>query len=243
MFQISILNIGYVLPDGTHLFRNLNFSIQQEKVGLVGDNGSGKTSLLRLIQGLVLPASGQVQVDGKLAVVRQVRSHDLAQQVDEFLGVAPRLRALFKVLAGIGTAQDLALLDDDWDLEARIQEVMAQAGLAHIQLDRRLHSLSGGELSRLALAAAWLRNPDFILLDEPTNHLDADSRARLCEMVRATRAGILVASHDRGLLREMDAIVELSPRGLHRYGGNYDAYRTQKDREQAAAREQAGSRV
>jgi ATPase subunit of ABC transporter with duplicated ATPase domains len=113
---------------------------------------------------------------------------------------------------------------------------MNRAGLSHIDLDRTLSSLSGGELSRLALASAWLRNPDFILLDEPTNHLDADSRTRLRDMVRATRAGVLIASHDRDLLREMDAILELSPRGLHRYGGNFDAYRVQKEQEQEAAR-------
>lgn len=235
MFRISIQNLGYAWPNGQSVFDNLTFTLQKEKIGLVGDNGSGKTTLLRLIQGLLVPASGRVEIEGKMAVVRQIRTFDPEQSVAAFLGVAPKLHALWRILGGVGTEGDLTLLDNDWDLELRIARAMTDAGLESIGMDRVLQSLSGGELTRLALAAAWLPEPDFILLDEPSNHLDAESRSRLREMVKKSRSGFLVASHDRALLREMDAILELSPRGLQRYGGNFDAYEEQKEKEQAAA--------
>lgn len=235
MFRISIQNLGFAWPDGQSVFDDLTFSIQNEKIGLVGDNGCGKTTLLRLIQGLISPASGRIEVVGKLAVVRQTRTVDPEQTVVDFLGVAPKLHALWRILGGVGTEADLALIDTDWELELRIARTMTEAGLDGIGLGRALGSLSGGELTRLALAAAWLQEPDFILLDEPSNHLDAESRMRLQEMVRNSHCGVLVASHDRALLREMDAILELSLRGLQRYGGNFDAYQEQKEKEQAAA--------
>ncbi|HHG85094.1 MAG TPA: ABC-F family ATP-binding cassette domain-containing protein [Bacteroidetes bacterium] len=237
MFQISVHHLSYGLPDGMPLFTDLNFSLQQQKVGLVGDNGVGKTSLLQLILGKRKPLSGTITVEGSLAAVHQQRTLVPAQKVAEFLGLADRLNALQRILAGEGSAADLVLLDDDWELEARISSTLGLAGLAHIGLGRQVCSLSGGELSRLALAAAWLSAPDFILMDEPTNHLDLASRKRIYEMIASTQAGLLVVSHDRELLRQMDHIIELSSAGIQHYGGNYDAYYAQKAQEQAAAAE------
>lgn len=94
-------------------------------------------------------------------------------------------------------AGDLATLDDDWSLEARIAAEFQRLGLAHVGLDRQMGTLSGGETTRIVLAAAFLKSPDLIILDEPTNNLDQGSRQALYGAVRGWSGGLLIVSHDR----------------------------------------------
>ena len=101
-------------------------------------------------------------------------------------------------------------------------------------------TLSGGQRSRAALAALILAQPEFLLLDEPTNNLDRDGRRVVADLIRGWTGGAIIVSHDRELLEEMDAIVELTSLGATRYGGNYSAFRQRKDTElDAAARDLA----
>src|SRR5262249_49843906 len=141
---------------------------------------------------------------------------------------------------GAGLPGDLELLDDDWTLEARLEAVLHRLGLAHLALDRQLHTLSGGETTRVVLAALFLPGPHLLLLDEPTNNLHPHSRQALYEAVREWPGGLLIVSHDRELLGLMDRIVELSPHGLRVYGGNFAVYTAQRDAEAAAAQRELG---
>jgi ATPase subunit of ABC transporter with duplicated ATPase domains len=127
-------------------------------------------------------------------------------------------------------------VEEDWDLEARITAVLDRLGLGRLSLERRLETLSGGETTRVLLAALWLRRPALLILDEPTNNLDRPSREVLYAALRDWPGGLLVISHDRELLRLMDRIVELSAAGARVYGGNFDAYAARRDAEEAAAR-------
>ncbi|CAK9063329.1 Putative ATP-binding protein YdiF, partial [Durusdinium trenchii] len=134
---------------------------------------------------------------------------------------------------GEATAEELA--NADWTLEARLDAALAGMDLDR-PLDTRLSSLSGGQRTRAGLAALMFAEPDALLLDEPTNHLDSAGRRCVIDALRAWQGCVIVASHDRALLREMDAIVELTTLGARSYGCNYDNYREMKAAELASAK-------
>src|SRR5690606_29478304 len=131
-----------------------------------------------------------------------------------------------RVLAGEGSANDLSLAD--WSLEDRIETALGDVGLPGLDADRPAASLSGGEQTRVRLAALLLEEPDLLVLDEPTNHLDAGGRAAIAGLLARWKGGAVVVSHDRTLLRRMDRIVELSGLGVTVYGGGYDLYADRK---------------
>lgn len=220
-------------PDGTLLFDNLNLAIGRERTGLVGRNGVGKSTLLRLISGEQPPAEGAVVHAGTVGVLAQRDEPGPDDTVARTLGVAAPLAVLKRILAGEGTVDDLNAAD--WTLEDRLNEALAQVGLTALDTDRLTATLSGGEQTRLRLAALLLVRPDVILLDEPTNHLDADARRLVADVLDRWTGGAVVVSHDRTLLRSMDRIVELSSLGAKTYGGNWDLYADRKAAEQDAA--------
>ncbi|RZL05041.1 MAG: ATP-binding cassette domain-containing protein, partial [Rubrivivax sp.] len=152
-------------------------------------------------------------------------------------GVAPALTALRRIAAGSTTQADFDAVGNDWDVESRLQQVLHAHRLGHLSADTPAHTLSGGESMRVALAAAWLSEADFLILDEPTNHLDGASRQAMTDQLRQWPRGLLVISHDRELLATMTRIVELSSLGLRSYGGNYAAYADAKAVEQASAQQ------
>ncbi|MFW2342036.1 ABC-F family ATP-binding cassette domain-containing protein [Brevundimonas sp.] len=220
-------------PDGRTLFENLDLSLARERTGIVGRNGTGKSTLLDLIAGDRAPAEGHIAHTGTTARLRQDAGAVPGQTVAAALGVEAAFARLGRILAGEGTADDLS--DPDWTLEARLAEALAAVGLDGLSLDREATTLSGGERTRLELAALDMSGADLILLDEPTNHLDVEGRAQVVERLSRWPGGAVVVSHDRALLRHMDRIVELSPLGSTIYGGNYDLYAERKAAERAAA--------
>ncbi|QHT70111.1 ABC-F family ATP-binding cassette domain-containing protein [Rhodocytophaga rosea] len=235
---ITVQQLSYQLPSGQTLFHNLTFTIAAGKTGLTGDNGTGKSTLLQLISRNLQPTIGTITIEGNIAALPQDFSLFSAHSVAQVLGVDKQLEALHHILSGLGTEQDYFILDDAWDLEERIENLLQQANLSHISLQKAFYSLSGGEMSRLLFASLLWKEPDFILLDEPTNHLDTPSREAFYQMISTYKRGMLVVSHDRQLLRIMDKTLELSTQGLKLYGGNYDFYQAQKEIEQAAAAQQ-----
>jgi ATPase subunit of ABC transporter with duplicated ATPase domains len=220
-------------PDGVTLFDNLSLTFGAERTGVVGRNGAGKSTLLRLISGDDAPAEGVVARTGSIGVLDQRYDPAPNETAAQTLGVAEDLDIIARVLAGDGTADDLA--EADWTLEARLGEALAAVGLSRVALDRLTASLSGGEQTRLRLAGLMLAQPDLILLDEPTNHLDVEARALVAEVIGRWDGGAVVVSHDRNLLRRMDRIVEVSALGVAIYGGGYDLYVARKAAEREAA--------
>jgi ATPase subunit of ABC transporter with duplicated ATPase domains len=232
MPSIQLQNLSLQTPDGRDLLQNLDLSFGLERTGIVGRNGTGKTTLLRAIAGELAPKSGSVAVDGRIGVLRQTVSADSAT-VAEVLGVTDALARLARIDAGDGIADDFDRAD--WTLASRIAQAMASVGLPDLGLDRRIDTLSGGQRTRLSLAALLLDQPDFLLLDEPTNNLDADGRAAVAALLAGWTGGALVVSHDRALLRNVDRIVELTSVGVKVYGGNWDAYQARQALDLAAA--------
>jgi ATPase subunit of ABC transporter with duplicated ATPase domains len=233
--------LTYSLPDGRALFQDLTLSFGRERTGLVGPNGSGKTTLARLLAGELTPTGGTVQRRAALAVLPQEFRPPPHAPMAVVLRIDARLAALERMEAGEASVADLEVVGDDWDLPDRAAAVLARLGLGHLPLDRPVGALSGGEGTRVALAGLALGHPDFLLLDEPTNHLDAASREALYAFVTGWSGGLLCVSHDRALLRRMDRMVELSGLGVRIYGGNYDAYRSLRSAEDAAAERELDS--
>jgi ATPase subunit of ABC transporter with duplicated ATPase domains len=231
--SIVISDLSWSWPDGTALFQNLKLSFGPERAGLVGRNGTGKSTLLRLIAG-ALP-TGAITVAGRLAVLRQSVQVREGESIADLFGVAGALALLRRAEQGLATANDLAAAD--WTLEARLMAALSRLGLEAAPATP-LASLSGGQRTRAGLAALVFAEPDFLLLDEPTNNLDRGGREAVAGLLAEWRKGAIVVSHDRELLEGMDAIVELTSLGATRYGGGFSHYRAQKALELAAAGQQ-----
>lgn len=230
---LSLRSLSYATPDGRDLFDGLTLAFGRERTGLIGRNGVGKSTLLQLLAGTLEPKAGSVSRHGSLGALRQIVQVAPDETVADALGVGARLARLARIAAGLGDLDEVA--DDDWTLEARLTEALARMDLTGIGFDRPLATLSGGQRTRLALAALVVDPPDLVLLDEPTNNLDRDGRDAVARFLSDWRGGAVVVSHDRELLRRMDRIVELTGLGATVYGGNWDLYADRKAREIAAA--------
>jgi ATPase subunit of ABC transporter with duplicated ATPase domains len=230
---ITLSGLAYRTADGRELFSDLNLAFGSERTGLVGRNGVGKSTLLKMMLGDLAPAEGAVARSGRLGVLRQSLMPPLGVVLADLLGVAEGLARLARIEAGQGSEDDLA--HADWTLEERMTQALADVGLAGLDPARSAASLSGGEATRAALAALLIEAPDLLLLDEPTNNLDVAARRLVADVLAGWRGGAVVVSHDRGLLRRMDRIIELSSLGVRIYGGGYDLYAERRAEERANA--------
>ena len=237
--SIIIRDLSYAHPDKEILFRHLNLTINRgEKIALTGNNGCGKSTLMRIVAGELSPSDGTIHRPEHLYYVPQHFGQYDDMTVAQALGIDRKLEALYSILNGDASEAHFATLADDWTLEERVHAALTAWGMDGTPLTRPLNGLSGGEKTRLFLAGMELHAPDAILLDEPTNHLDARGRERLYEFVKRTSAALLVVSHDRALLNLLPAIGELSANGLTLYGGNYDFFKEQKSIRLNALQEQ-----
>ena len=236
--SISVSHLSWFTPDGDIVLDDLTLDFGPERTGLIGRNGVGKSTLLRLLAGDIPPATGTVRIQGTTSTLRQVVQIGAHETVADLFGVSAELVLLRKAEAGQGTMGELA--NADWTLEARAGEALAQLGL-DVPLDTPLLRLSGGQRTRAALAGAVFAQPDFLLLDEPTNNLDHNGRRAVYDLLQGWRSGAIVVSHDRELLEMMDAIVELHSLGASRYGGNWSHYLERQAVDLAAARHDLAS--
>ncbi|MBI5622334.1 MAG: ABC-F family ATP-binding cassette domain-containing protein [Elusimicrobia bacterium] len=221
---IIFRSVDFEWPNGVLVFKGLSLSLETgRKYGLIGPNGVGKSTLARLAQGELTPTSGGIERDSLVSYFTQFEA-----QPD--VPVKERIEGLWAEVAR-EDAQTVAAL------QARVAPESSCA------------DLSGGEWTRVRLLRALASGADFIVLDEPTNNLDRDARQSVLEFVRTTARGLLVISHDRELLGEVDAILELSNRGLAVFGGDWAFYEKERGRERArlardlsaAARERDGA--
>jgi ATPase subunit of ABC transporter with duplicated ATPase domains len=228
-------DLSFAWPDGTPVCTGLDLAIGNGRTGLVGVNGAGKSTLLKLIAGILRPTSGSITVGSDLGYLPQHLPLDAARRVDDVLGIARTRAALLAIEGGDADVRHFDAVGDDWDVEERARAQLDRLGLPHVDLDRTVGTLSGGESVLLGLAALLLRRPDVLLLDEPTNNLDASARERLYDAVQGYPGVLLVVSHDRVLLDLVDRIVELLPDRARAYGGNLSAYLEVLEQERATA--------
>ena len=234
MPSITLSALSWAKPDGEHVLTDLNLAFGPERTGLVGRNGVGKTSVLHIVAGLLRPDAGTVAIEGRVALARQMLSAGADETIADVFGATEALAVLQRAQKGEARLEELE--NADWTVEERIMSALARLGL-DARADTPLMQLSGGQRTRAALAAAIYAEPDFILLDEPTNNLDRDGRRSVIDLLSGWRSGAIVVSHDRELLEEMDAIVELTSLGAKRYGGGWSAFQEARAVELEAARQ------
>ncbi|UZD60937.1 ATP-binding cassette domain-containing protein [Brevibacterium sp. JSBI002] len=208
---ITVSELDYRLGDDTEIFSRLTATIPADLVGLVGDNGIGKSTFARILAGRLRASSGTVTGADGAVYIDQLLPHS-TQRVDAALDIAPVRQALGRALAGEATGADFDLIGDDWDIEERALAALSELGL-HLSvsdLDRSLSSFSGGQATRIGLARAALVGDTWLILDEPSNNLDEDGRTLLTTLLTDRRGPTLVISHDRTLLTHMTSITEMT---------------------------------
>jgi ABC transport system ATP-binding/permease protein len=228
------------------LLANTAFSLESgERVGLIGRNGTGKSSLLKILAGIEKMDDGllQYQQGLRISYVPQEPIFDAEETIFEAVsrGVAQAkaLREEYEALS-IGEWDDAShhRLDEvqsqlealsGWNWEQRVYETLDRL---HLEADVKINTLSGGTKKRVALARALVEMPDVLLLDEPTNHLDLDSIAWLEELLKEYQGSVILVTHDRAFLDNVcTQIVELDRGILRSYPGNFSAYEVLKDQE------------
>lgn len=209
MSSIIIKNISYEITSGEPILKDLSFLIGKEKSGLVGKNGIGKTTLLRLIVGELEPTRGVIERKSSISYLPQDYQFDLQATVGETLEI-------------------------NQILEYRARQALDEVGLLGITFDRLVESLSGGERMKVIYAKLLINPADILILDEPTNNLDREAKESVYSFIQKWPVAALIVSHDRKLLNMMDRILELNEKGLTIYGGNYDFYNSQRTLQQEA---------
>ena len=238
MALITLLNaqlaFGHVA-----LLDHADFSLEAgERVGLIGRNGAGKSSMLKILAGLEKPDDGvlQLQTGVQIAYVAQEPLLDADATVFQAAcaGVANVIAWIEQYTHGEGDLHDLQTSiehQDGWNWEQRVEETLHRL---HLDKDAVIATLSGGTKKRVALAQALVRRPDVLLLDEPTNHLDLDSIEWLEDLLIDFNGSVVTITHDRTFLnRVATRIVELDRGHLLSYPGNFTQYQVLKE-EQAA---------
>ena len=252
-FHITLDHISYAHPSEPALFVDLSAVFSAPLTGLIGDNGCGKTTLMRLILGELTPESGSVTAPNRMAHLPQDLGLDREQTLAELCGISEILRALQAVESGEYSPELYETIGDNWDVKERTLAALATYGFTPAALvdrdnpeairalfTRDMRSFSGGEAVIAALASLMVSDPEFILLDEPTNNLDSSAKAQLFTALEALPCPALIISHDRDLLECMHVIAELHAdrqglAHLRLFEGNYSTYRQALETEQQAA--------
>lgn len=233
------------------IFKNVSFMVEQgEHLGLVGVNGSGKTTLLRCLLNPEYVDKGAIKFEPGTSVgyvqqgftdIEGTIWQFMLKSCPEILGLREKLQQLEEASAELDGAELDEVLEeyarvtkryehmDGYNLEARIKRVLIGLGYKEDWWEKDAATLSGGQKTRLMLAAALVRNPDFMILDEPTNHLDILMTQWLEGYLREFRGGLIVVSHDRAFLDNVATrILEMEGGKLQSFKGNYSKYLEQK---------------
>ena len=227
--MLILQNLSYIHPNKDPLFNDLNLTVNTgDKIALIGNNGTGKSTLLQMIAGNLQPAGGQLKVDAQPYYVPQVYGQYNNLTVAQALGIEDKLNALKDILNGHATEENFHLLNDDWTIEDRCREALNHWQLHDLDLNQNMQTLSGGQKTKVFLAGISIHRPEFVLMDEPSNHLDMAGRELLYQFIQSAACTMIVVSHDRKLLNLLNTACELTKQGLILYGGNYEFYAEQK---------------
>ena len=259
MTVLNVQNLSFWFGE-RELFSKVNFDInEKEKVGFVGANGVGKTTMFHLIRGELEPTEGDV-VKSKDVNIGYMEQHTCSEKgrtlIDEILSVFDYLSDLegqietvnLKLLNGVGDSDENIRLQDELTLKfqneggltfrSRAKSALLGLGFEEKDFSMTTDKLSGGQRSKIALAKLLLSRSNFLLLDEPTNHLDIKSVEWLENFLKNYNGSVFVISHDRYFLDKItDKTVELESRKVRCYKGNYSEFLAKKKAEQKAIEE------
>jgi len=250
---IAAVNISLQFG-GRYLFKEMSFHVgPRDRIGLVGSNGTGKSTLLKVLVGEQMPESGEItraryvsvgylpqegmaaagrslyrEVESAFGTVLEIqdRLDDVHRKMDVTDHATPEFQELLEVF---GELQHKLEASDAFRMKAAIEKVLMGLGFQERDFERQTEEFSGGWQMRIALAKLLLMQPSLLLLDEPTNHLDLDSLQWLEEYIRSYEGSVMIVSHDRRFLNNMTAkTYELSLGRLTEYAGNFEFYVREK---------------
>ena len=223
------------------LFQDITFSIsEKERVGLIGINGTGKSSLLKIVAGLDLPDEGEIIAPKDYRIAYSAQSPEMNDDItvleQVFQGDAPVLvlmREYEEVLIEVNKQSEITSLHDKlfalqkrmdalngWEAHTNAKTILTKLGIENF--DKKIGELSGGQKKRVALAQVLIQNPDLLILDEPTNHLDFEAVKWLEDYLTRFNGALLVVTHDRYFLDKVtNRMFELDGGRIYSYKGNY----------------------
>ncbi|WP_319995660.1 ABC-F family ATP-binding cassette domain-containing protein [Trichococcus shcherbakoviae] len=235
------------------LFNKISFTIREgEHIGLIGQNGTGKSSLLEIIAGIETPDAGNLDVPSDYRVGYLAQEPQLNKESTVFEAVYEGEAPIIKTVRAYEEALELLVNDslnpdyqnryskaeadmnaqNAWQTEVQIKSILNRLGLDDIT--KKVGELSGGQRKRVGLAQVLIQAPDLLLLDEPTNHLDMDSITWLENYLAQYKGSVLLVTHDRYFLENaVTKIIELKNGGVEVYTGNYEDYLLQKSEREA----------
>lgn len=247
--ELKIENLSHTT--GTKvLFNHINFSIlNEQKVGLIGQNGNGKSTFLKVVAGVLDPDEGVLNKPGNYEIGYLSQEHDLDNEKNVletvFAGDTPVMRAVRtyeqkimelsiepnnkKIQKQFTQAQTDMDTHNAWNADSSAKKILSILGIS--DMNRKIGEMSGGQKKRVALAQVLIQTPDLLILDEPTNHLDFEMITWLEKYLKNYKGALIVVTHDRYFLnRVVDRIIELTNGQLEEYSGNYQSYIEEKAR-------------
>ncbi len=201
--SVVLTDISFAWPDGSPLLTRATAAFGQGRTGLIGANGSGKSTVLRLIAGELTPDHGSIRATGDIGYLSQDLVLRADDTVGDLLGVRAVVEAIRAAEDGDASPRQFDIIGEDWDIEARADAVLGRMGLVDTGFDRPVSTLSGGEAVLIALAGLDLARTPIVLLDEPTNNLDRRSVEELVDALNVYRGAMIVVSHDDRFLRRV----------------------------------------
>ncbi|EIJ39097.1 ATPase component of ABC transporters with duplicated ATPase domain [Galbibacter orientalis DSM 19592] len=233
--MLTIQQLSYTHPNKDLLFSEINLTVNaQEKIALIGNNGTGKSTLLKIVAGELQYAEGHLQIESEPYYIPQIFGQYNHLTIAEALRIHKKLNAFREILNGNTSEENFNILNDDWTIEDRYKEALKYWNISDLNISSPIKSLSGGQKTKVFLAGILIHQPKFILLDEPSNHLDATGRQLLYNFIQSTKSTLVIVSHDRKLLNLLNKVAELSKNAIKVYGGNYEFYTAQKQIENNA---------
>lgn len=236
--MLNVKNLSYILPNGIKLIDNLSFNLDKDrKTALIGTNGIGKSTILKLFFGEITPYSGEIIKNNlDIGYFPQGFNNLNFNTVADVFGFEKQIISLGKVDSGIAEVNDYEILEGFWNCAEIITKKLEFFNLK-LNLLQDFGTLSGGEKVKVILSSIISKKTNFLMLDEPTNNLDYESKECFYDFIRNWQYGMLVVSHDRELLSLVDKIIELRKLNpgitkVFNYGGNFDNYLEQKNLEE-----------
>jgi ATP-binding cassette subfamily F protein uup len=229
------------------LFRGINFGILKgDKVALVGQNGTGKTTLMNILAGIIPADEGTVSIRKGISVGYLFQSPSFDENLSVmdtlFTGESLANQAIKLYEKSLLHPEDMDLMSEAlelmdkyqaWDYESRVKQILGKLGIH--DFERKISELSGGQRKRVAMAKVLIEEPDFMIFDEPTNHLDLETIEWLEQTLSAQNVTLLLVTHDRYFLdRVCNNIVELENGNIHTYKGNYGYFLEKKAEREAS---------
>lgn len=246
MSKITINQMSYYYEDFYHpVYENINLVIKTDwKLGLIGRNGRGKTTLLKLLKGDLEPTAGKINMPMAVEYFPYKSECGYTVTLDIIKENIGQLKSMEDTMEEIITQNDEARFDeysllqekylelDGYEMESKILKEMDDMNLDKVLLERPFETLSGGEKTRIMLLTLFLRNKAFILLDEPTNHLDDEGKEAVINYLQKKK-GFIVVSHDRSFLDAViDHVISINKKDITIEKGNYSSWKHNKDKKE-----------